>query len=65
MFEIKNEMKDRELDIKRSNMGWLIEEKRSLQATVASLGQEVEELSIKNEEFLQELKQKDFYSEYS
>ena len=30
MLEVKNEMKDRELDMKRSSMGELIEEKRAL-----------------------------------
>ena len=42
----------------------LIEEKKSLECTLLSLSEEVECLSEKNEQFLRELKQKDFYQEY-
>jgi len=42
----------------------LIEEKSSLECTLVSLSEEVEFLSQKNEQFLSDLKNKNFYGEY-
>ena len=51
-------------DMKDKNKLKLIEEKNSLECTLVSLTEEIEFLSQKNEEFLKELKNKDFYSDY-
>ena len=42
----------------------LVEDKLTLQNTISTLTDEIELLSVKNEEFLSSLKNKDFYNEY-
>lgn len=51
-------------DIKDKEKLSLIEEKQSLECTLVSLSEEVEFLSQKNEQFLREIRNKDFYEEY-
>ena len=58
-------MREKEEDFQKSSMSTLVNEKNNLQATVRALVQEVEELSVNNEQFLVDLKKKDFYIEYA
>jgi heme oxygenase len=52
------------MDYKDRSKQQLVEEKLSLQSTIVSLTDEIESLSVKNEEFLTNRNQKDFYHEY-
>ena len=57
MNNIQEDYRDKE----RSD---LIQEKSSLEMTLKSLSEEVETLSTKNEEFLSQLRKRDFFQEY-
>ncbi|CDW91709.1 60s ribosomal protein l14-like protein [Stylonychia lemnae] len=64
---MKNEFKQQEKDLygeDKPDMLLLLNEKQNLQNTLRILTEEVEFLSKKNEKFLKELKQKDFYDAY-
>lgn len=52
------------MDYKDKEKLQLVDEKVALQSTITTLTDEIECLSIKNEEFLSSLKKKDFYNEY-
>jgi len=59
----KKELEE-ELFFKEPDFQQILQEKQNLQLTLRSLTEEVELLSKKNESFLRELKQKDFYDTY-
>lgn len=63
-IELRKETKDKEIDYNETDKLQLVEDKISLQNTVCTLTDEIESLSVKNEEFLQRLKINDFYYEY-
>jgi hypothetical protein len=63
-LELKQELIDKEYDLRYSNTRKLIDEKKSLQQTVKALSNEVEQLSIMNEELLVNLQKEDFYYEF-
>lgn len=63
-IELRREIKDKEMDYKDKEKHQLIEEKLALQSTISTLTDEVEFLSVKNEQFLESLRSNDFYSEY-
>lgn len=63
-IELRREAKDKEMDYKDRSKQQLVEEKLSLQSTIVSLTDEIESLSVKNEEFLSHLSKQDFYHEY-
>lgn len=63
-IELRNGMENMKKDIKDKEKVTLIEEKNSLECTLLSLSEEVEFLSQKNEQFLRELQNKDFYEDY-
>lgn len=52
------------MDYKDKSKQQLVEEKLTLQNTIITLTDEIESLSVKNEEFLSCLHNKDFYREY-
>jgi hypothetical protein len=52
------------MDYKDKSKQQLVEEKLALQNTIITLTDEIESLSVKNEEFLSCLQNKDFYKEY-
>lgn len=52
------------MDYKDKSKQQLVEEKLALQNTIITLTDEIESLSVKNEEFLSCLQNKDFYREY-
>lgn len=52
------------MDYKDRSKQQLVEEKLSLQSTIVSLTDEIESLSVKNEEFLSHLCKQDFFHEY-
>ena len=64
-IELRNSIKQQEKEKSTmTDLDELIKERQQLQWTLQSLSQEVEFLSKKNEEFLKELKIKDFYKSY-
>ena len=64
-MELRNSIRDQEKEkIISTDIQDLVKERQQLQSTLQSLSQEVEFLSTKNEEFLRELKMKDFYLSY-
>lgn len=63
-IELRRETQDKEMDYRDKNKQQLVEEKLALQTTIGTLTDEIEALSVKNEEFLSSLKNKDFYQEF-
>ena len=63
-LELRNELKQQELEKGETEKEHLIKEKHQLQTTLSTLSEEIEFLSKKNEEFLKALKVKDFYQAY-
>lgn len=61
---MRREAKDKELDYKEKSKQQLVDEKIALQSTISVLTDEIEALSVKNEEFLACVHNKDFYHEY-
>jgi hypothetical protein len=61
---LRRDAKDKEMDYKDRSKQQLVEEKLSLQSTIVSLTDEIESLSVKNEEFLSHLCKQDFFHEY-
>ena len=57
-------MKEQQRDYEHCDKTELLEEKQRLQQTLRALTEEVEFLSKKNEQFLKDLRQRDFYSAY-
>jgi len=56
--ELRRDTKDKEMDYKDKNKQQLVEDKFSLQNTICTLTDEIENLSVKNEEFLESLRSK-------
>jgi hypothetical protein len=54
-------MKDREIDLKKSDKGVLAMQKQQLEENLKMLSEEVEMLSAKNERLLKDLRTQDFY----
>lgn len=63
-IELRREAKDKEMDYKDRSKQQLIDEKMAMQNTIVTLTDEIEALSVKNEEFLESLSKKEFYKEY-
>ena len=63
-IELRREAKDKEMDYKDRSKQQLIDEKMAMQNTIVTLTDEIEALSVKNEEFLDSLSKKEFYKEY-
>ena len=61
---MRNQIKEQQQDYLRCDKRELLEEKQRLQVTLRALTEEVEFLSKKNEQFLRDLRQRDFYSAY-
>jgi len=55
---LRRDTKDKEMDYKDKNKQQLVEDKFSLQNTICTLTDEIENLSVKNEEFLESLRSK-------
>lgn len=58
-------MKEREVDLKNSQVGELILQRQALEENLRYLSEEVEALSSKNERLLNDLKIKDYYKSYN
>lgn len=58
-------MKEREEDLKNSQVGELILQRQALEENLRYLSEEVEALSSKNERLLNDLKIKDYYKSYN
>lgn len=63
-IELRKETKDKELDYLEKDKLQLVDEKIAMQNTITTLTDEIEALSVKNEEFLASLRHQDFYNEY-
>lgn len=57
----KKKMKEREEDMKKSQVGELVLQRQALEENLRYLSEEVEALSTKNERLLKDLQQRDFY----
>ena len=64
-MSLQRKLKDRELDMQKTDKGYLILEKQQLENNVKLLSEEVEMLSSKNERLLKDLKTKDFFQTYN
>jgi len=58
-------MKEREEDIKKSQLGELVIQKQALEQNLRLLSDEVETLSSKNERLLSDLRQREFFDSYN
>lgn len=58
-------MKEREEDLKKSELGEMIIQKQNLEDNLRLLSEEVETLSTKNERLLQDLKKNEFFESYN
>ena len=63
-IELRQETKDKHLDYHEKDKLELVEDKLALQSTISTLTNEIESLSVKNEQFLTDLQSKEFYSDY-
>jgi len=64
-LNLKRKLKDREIDLRKTEKGMLIIEKQQLEENIKLLSEEVEMLSVKNERLLKDLRTKDFYQTYN
>ena len=58
-------MKEREEDMKNSQVGELVLQRQALEENLRYLSEEVEALSTKNERLLKDMQQRDYYKQYN
>lgn len=58
-------MKEREVDLKKCEVGELVLQKQALEENLRLLSEEVETISTKNERLLSDLNKRDFYQNYN
>lgn len=64
-MSLKKAMKEREVDLKKCEVGELVLQKQALEENLRLLSEEVETISTKNERLLSDLNKRDFYQNYN